>query len=308
MIPLSIAPDLMEEAVLLAERQAERDVARAFRRERDRIYEVTEPELREARFRSLHQRWFVGFGLQARVEATVNEYAEFAGRLTGGRIVRAIARSEEGADLLDPVREHASPGPLLVLRLRPASLVEPDTLQTLLRHELMHVADMLDPTFEYERKLPPADDGPSADNMLRDRYRVVWDVTIDGRLARAGRGSAGTRDARCREFRDAFPVLGDGCRSAFARWWNEPCPTHADLVAFARRPAGTDEGLAASRCPVCRFPVASLDGRVSTLGGPVLTAIRAEHPVWRVEQGLCLQCFDLYEARHGHNCDGKTSR
>lgn len=303
MIPLSIAPELMEEAVLLAERQVERDAATAFRRERDRIYEATEPESREAQFRSLHQQWFVRFGLQARVEAALNEYVEFAGRLSGGRIVRAIARSEEGADLLDPAREHAGHEPLLVLRLRPASLVEPDTLQALLRHELMHVADMLDPAFGYERTLPPADDGPSADNILRDRYRVVWDVTIDGRLARAGRGSAGTRDARCREFREAFPMLGEGFQSAFAPWWNEPCPTHADLVAFARMPAGTDERLAGSRCPVCRFPVASLDGRVSTLAGPVLAAIRAEHPLWRVAQGLCPQCFDLYEARHGHNCD-----
>lgn len=303
MIPLAIAPELMEEAVLLAERQVERDAATAFRRERDRIYEATEPESREAQFRSLHQQWFVRFGLQARVEAALSEYVEFAGRLSGGRIVRAIARSEEGADLLDPARAHAGPGPLLVLRLRPASLVEPDTLQALLRHELMHVADMLDPAFGYERTLPPADDGPSADNILRDRYRVVWDVTIDGRLARAGRGSAGTRDARCREFREAFPMLGEGFQSAFAPWWNEPCPTHADLVAFARMPAGTDERLAGSRCPVCRFPVASLDGRVSTLAGPVLTAIRAEHPLWRVAQGLCPQCFDLYEARHGHNCD-----
>jgi hypothetical protein len=59
-------------------------------------------------------------------------------------------------------------------------------VRVLLRHELMHVADMLDPAFGYERSLPTSDDGPSADNIVRDRYRVLWDVTIDGRLARAG--------------------------------------------------------------------------------------------------------------------------
>jgi hypothetical protein len=48
---------------------------------------------------------------------------------------------------------------------------------------------------------------------------------------------------------------------------------------------------------LCRFPVASLDSRVEAMAEPMAAAIRAEQPSWRVEQGLCPQCFDLYDAR-----------
>jgi hypothetical protein len=302
MIPLSIAPDLMEEAVLLAERQAKPGVARAFRHERDWIYELADPELREAEFQALALKWFERFGFPAGIRAAIADCHELEGRVAGGRIVRAGARAMEGADLVDApaAREHTESRPLLVLRLMPQSLMDGDALSSLLRHELMHVTDMLDPAFGYQRTLPPADDGPSADNILRDRYRVVWDVTIDGRLAQAGCGQPQTRDTRSREFRTAFAMLADGCPDAFERWWNQSHPTHAQLVAFATAPAGAAAGPGAGRCPSCQFPVASLDARVSTVAEPVVRALRAEHPSWRPEHGICSQCFDLYEARYGH--------
>lgn len=303
MIALAIAPDLMEEAVLLAERGAERETARVFRQERNRIYEVGDAEVRDAQFHALTLRWFARFGLQTSVEAAVNEHAGFTGRLCSGRIVRAIARADEGADLIDPVsRAPGQTGPLLVLRLRPESLLDRNGLHALLRHELMHVADMLDPAFGYERALPPSDGGPSADNILRDRYRVVWDATIDGRLARAGFGSHVVRAARAREFAATFATLGESGRSAFEAWWDEDRPSHAAMVAFAMLTTGPS-GADAGRCPVCRFPTASLDDRASTIARAVLHAIREENPAWRVEQGLCSQCVDLYEARYGTASD-----
>jgi hypothetical protein len=298
MIPLSIAPDLMEEALLLAERQVDRAEARAFRRERDRLYDVCNSESRERQFQAFNRRWFARFGLQERVEGAVNDNRGFGGGLCGGRMVRAITRAEEGADLIDPVSRARSDGPLLVLRLRPESLLDRESLRALLRHELMHVADMLDPAFGYERALPPSDDGPSADNLLRDRYRVVWDTTIDGRLARA-EGGTSTRDMRWREFSAAFAALGEQCRTAFEAWWDEERPTHATILTFAGAPAQA----AAGRCPICRFPVVSLDDRVSTVAPSVIAAIRDEKPWWRIEHGMCPQCLDLYEARHGTTSD-----
>jgi hypothetical protein len=296
MIALSIAPDLMEEANLLAERDAARETARVFRRERDRIYEVGDAEARDAQFHALNLRWFARFGLQASLETSVNEHAGFAGRLGAGRIVRAITRGEEGADLVDPAsRAREGAGPLLVLRLRPQSLLDHDSLRAMLRHELMHVADMLDPAFGYQRSLPPSDGGPSADNILRARYRAVWDATIDGRLARAGCAPAAALDGRWRDFSAAFAMLGDGCRGAFQSWWDEDRPTHAAIVAFAAVPGHVDAG----RCPVCRFPVASLDDRVSAIAPSIAAAIRDENPAWCIDQGLCAQCLDLYEARYG---------
>ena len=76
--------------------------------------------------------------------------------------------------------------------------------------------------------------------------------------------------------------------------------SHAALVAFAltqdadRTPADNIAG----RCPLCRFPVAAFDPRPERLSAAARTAIRADHATWTLEQGLCSQCLDLYEARH----------
>src|SRR3989304_1961441 len=49
-------PALVEGAVLHATRGHPRE--RGFRRERDRLYEIVDPEAREAAFRELHATWF----------------------------------------------------------------------------------------------------------------------------------------------------------------------------------------------------------------------------------------------------------
>ena len=58
MMRLTYDPGLVDEAVLLSERTAPRDAARAFRRERDRVYDIADPDEREAAFQALHLRWF----------------------------------------------------------------------------------------------------------------------------------------------------------------------------------------------------------------------------------------------------------
>lgn len=298
------SPDLVEETVLLAERSMPAHEARAFRRERDRIYEIEDDDVREANFRALHLRCFARLRLNHVVEQVIDERAEVAGRVSACRVVRALTCQDEGADLVDEVTPGAVRGdPTLVLRLRPTTLVEPEILRALLHHELTHVADMLDPAFGYERMFPPSEDGPSGDNIIRDRYRVLWDAAIDGRLARAGLASESVREARWREFAVTFAMLGDRCRSAFEWWFTGTLPTHAELVAFATAPSGSTRGRDSGRCPLCRFPVASLDSRIDTVSAPMLSSIRANHPQWRPEHGLCPQCLDLYEARYEHRRD-----
>ena len=161
----------------------------------------------------------------------------------------------------------------------------------------------MDPSFGYQRSLPASDDGPSGDNILRDRYRVLWDVTIDGRLARAGLASRDVREARWQEFASTFTMLGERCRDAFDEWFDRVRPTHESLVTFALAPDGSTNTGHSGRCPLCRFPVASLDPLPDRLSTATQEAIRINHPAWHVEQGLCSQCLDLYEARYGETSD-----
>jgi hypothetical protein len=306
-IDTTYAPDLVEEAVLLAERTAPGDAIRGFRQERNAAYDIADPERRDAAFRAAHLKWFVRWDLHRPVEDAIEERAEVAERVAQVRVLRARRRQEEGADLFDRALPDVAGRrqPLLALRLRPSLLLDPEPLRALLRHELMHVADMLDPAFGYERRLPPSDDGPSADNIVRDRYRVLWDVTIDGRLARAGLAHPDARAARRREFGSTFSMLGDRAGRTFDEWFDRVVPTHQAMAVFAITPPGSvgDERGGTGRCPLCRFPVASLDRHPDRLSAAARSLIERDYPSWSIDRGLCPQCLDLYEAQHvSHNC------
>ena len=299
MTRLLFSPDLVEEAVLLAEGTLMHDRA-AFRRGRDRIYQLSDEGEREKSFRALHSRYFGALGLDTAVKETLAEHPEVTSGIDSCHVVRALTRKDEAADLVDELhaRHGGGSAPALMIRLRPSTIVEPvHALRTFLHHELTHVADMLNPAFGYERRLPPSDDGPSADTMRQDRYRVLWDTTIDGRLTRSGRAGAGTRESRWQEFATTFGMLGDQCPTAFERWFNEANPTHAEILAFAVSPSGERGRSHQGRCPLCRFPTTSLDARVTTLSDAVVEAIQADRPEWHRKHGICPQCLDLYEAR-----------
>ena len=286
---------LVEESVLLAERRLSAAEAGTFRAERDRIYDVDDPDEREARFEELHGRFFLQLGLDRPLHEVLAERPELLLRTRGCRILPAVSRQEEMADMRAEVGAHAEAAPTIVVRLRPQSLLDPETLRTLLRRELLHVADMLDPAFGYIRELPSVDRDPAVLNLLRERYRVVWDATIDGRLSRGGLLGTRVRAARLSEFTRAFPMLSDSAERAFAPWFDGPRPTHASIVAFIQEPLGpgtTD----VARCPLCRLPTRALERRPEGLDRDVLRAIERDYPDWRPEHGRCARCAEVYEA------------
>jgi hypothetical protein len=303
MIPVSYAHDVVEEAVLLAEGSAARELAGAFRQARDRAYDIADADRRESAFREVHWVWFQRFGLDGPFDLALGQKPGFSDRLSQCRVLRAVRPQEEGADLFDRAVPAGETGccPLLVIRVRPALLLETQALSRFLRHELTHISDILDPAFDYRRTLPPSDDGPSADNVLRDRYRTIWDVTIDGRLARQGFADPEVRAVRAREFAAAFPMLGDDTARLFEEWFDCVEPTHERLVEFAGHPPAAGQNAHTGRCPLCRFPVASLDQRPERLSAEACQHIEREHPGWHIDQGLCPQCLDLYEAQYVSN-------
>lgn len=234
--PTTYDAGLVEESVLLAESGLPPAEAAAFRAERDRIYEVDEPDEREARFEALHGRFFLRLGLDRPLQEALAERRALLVRSRGCRVLRAVSRTEEAADVRRELDADPAAAPTIVIHLRPQSLLDPAALHTLLRRELLHVADMLDPAFGYVRELPGADPDPAASHLLRDRYRVVWDASIDGRLSREGFLGPEARADRRRDFTRAFRMLRERAEAAFARWFDGPLPTHATILAFVREP------------------------------------------------------------------------
>lgn len=227
MTVLEYEPALVEAAVLAALRG--QPACRAFHDHRDPLYAIADIDEAEAAFVALHVRWFARLGLDHPLRQALDERADVETGCARCIVSRALTvRAEEG-DLLVSAGEL----PTLVLRLLPGTLSNPDRALVLLRRELLHVADMLDPEFGYEPRLPSAASAPLSDRGRTERYRVLWDTYVDGRLVRGGRAPSTLRAERLREFAQAFPALAGSTEQAFDRFFDAEWRTHAELAAFA---------------------------------------------------------------------------
>jgi hypothetical protein len=220
-------PRLVEAAVLTAIRG--HALEGEFHAERDRLYEIPDPEAREAAFDAHHVRWFARFALDQPFRRALTEQPAIAARCGRWLVAGARGPRDEAADLLIG----ADVRPTLLVRVTPEAIAVPGRLWRLLQRELQHVADMLDPGFGYEATLPASvGDGPRG-RVVRDNYRLLWDTWVDGRLLRRGRLPATARRDRLTDFTRAFGHLGVAVEAVFDRIFGADQLTHSALVAFA---------------------------------------------------------------------------
>lgn len=228
---------LMEEAVFAAVRAAAAagapDRAAAYRRRLDTLYDLAPGSReRERGFRVLHAAWFEALGLEARVRDRVDEVpalARHCGRLL---VDKALTARHEGAELF--VRPDGD-GRVrtAVVRLRPEFLGDEARVTPFLRRELRHLADMVDPAFGY-RPTVEVDVEPAKANLLRDRYAVAWNASVDGRLARAGWLPGAAASDHFAAFERAFGAMAaDAARALAGAAFADDQPTHARLAAWA---------------------------------------------------------------------------
>lgn len=275
-----------------------------FREERDCLYEVEDPDGRELLFRKLHASWFLRLGLDRPIQEALDELPRLKTAVGRCAVTLAVSKKDEGADLFvapagdgrDEIARRS-----VGIQVRPESLLEPDRLLGFLRHELLHVDDMLNPDFGYEPFLPRCEIGPTHDRLLQDRYRTLWDATIDGRLLKAGLASDTVRERRLLDFARAFPMFGERTPEAFGRFFEDAAHTHAGLVTFAQDaegfPGPDETGQQGSRCPVCRFPTYDFEQAPERLPADVIARVREDFPDWHPSRGICSQCVELYRTR-----------
>ena len=294
-------PRLIEEAVFHAQRDSY--VSRELEDARVRIYEITDADEREMRFNDLNRSWFVRLGLGETIERALQEQSILNREIAEGFIVRATQTKEEGAELF--VAHSGQPDKpdrrTLRVLLRPESLLDGNILKTFLRHEFFHIADMLEPQFGYEPTLPKAEGGPTYDTLITNRYRVLWDITIYGRMVRRNWCDVAIRPQQMLDFAHAFPMSQDGLEELFAKFFDSEQPKHQDLAAFAFDPREASGNLLkhsapGTHCPLCRFPTHAFEADPSKLGSELLQAIAQDFPNWQPALGLCTQCADLYRA------------
>lgn len=266
-----------------------------FHREREKLYGLLDPDERNAAFFRLHLDWFREWGLEKLLTDVLQEFPQLPKRLTLLAVRKANGKNEEGAELY--VNAAGDRNGLLALRLERFTLGA--ALTDFLRHELMHLHDMLDPAFGYSPVLDLPGLNPAQQRLAGERYRLVWDLTIDGRLAAAGQAPMATREQHTAAFSRGYSFWPAEKQSEVcAALWRNAAPRHADLLALIADPRGLRDahrpGPGAS-CPLCAFPTFDW-ADAETLPAGIRSRIAAEFPAWSFEQGLCGRCLETYEA------------
>ena len=239
---------------------------------------------------------------------------EFEERIKEVTVKRAINKVDEGSNLLNRV----SGNPLIEMRVLASRFSNPEEAQELdafLIHELMHAKDMVDPEFDYEDAFIPGN--PSVKNLITARFRLLWNMYVDSRLARMGVVSVLPKEARYREFDNFYRKIPEKQRKGiFEGLWKTEKLTHEELLSMATDldtlmskyldPGEmTDEDkdyihLQGSPCPLCKFPTYNwVDDPESICDEMVIEAIQIDFPDWESRDGGCDRCIEVYELRAG---------
>lgn len=280
--------DLVEGVVFLQVRRLQcgdgQLLALRYQHGRDELYEITDPDARNEAFYRFHLDWFRKLEFEQRLRNALRRFPNIEAQTDTLLVRKVVLKKDEGAELF--ARPDARN---IALALRCERFLEADR-EVFLHHEFCHVADMLDPDFSYQPELQLPDAPPTELNLLRERYRVLWDITIDGRLRQDRE-----KPRRQEEFDRAFAHVADAQRQqTFQRLWNGPRPSHPELLALARSAHREGRNGAGAACPLCHFPTFHW-AEEGAFRHDIIAAIRRDFPRWLPELGACQRCLELYD-------------
>lgn len=265
-----------------------------FNREREKCYALPEPDDRNAAFFRLHLEWLREWGLERLLQDLLKEFPLLAPSLDVLAWRKARTKNDEGAELYVGTET----GRNAVVALRVERFENDALLARFLRHEFMHLNDMVDPAFVYSSELRLHGPVPTPQRVVRERYRLLWDITIDGRLRRAGREIQTGRESYETLFGNAYSFWPDTKRrEVFDELWMDATPRHARLLEMASDPRGLTHAqgpIPGGSCPLCGFPTFEW-ADASALTAQPLNSLRAQFPDWMPEQGACKRCLEIYQ-------------
>ena len=239
---------------------------------------------------------------------------EFEERIKEVVVKRGINKVDEGSNVLNRV----SGNPIIEMRVLASRFSNPEEAQehdAFLIHEFMHAKDMVDPEFDYEDAFIPGN--PSVKNLITARFKLLWNMYVDSRLARMGVVSVQPKESRYREFDNFYRKIPDKQRKGiFEGLWKTEKLTHEELLSMATDldtlmskyvdPGDMTEDekdfihLQGSPCPLCKFPTYNwVDDPESICDEMVIEAIQIDFPDWESRDGGCDRCIEVYELRAG---------
>ncbi len=203
----------------------------------DPLYEIPDEELRQRAFEPVFKNFFKQLGFDRLITGLLAERLQIADLVDRFVVREAPRKRAQSAELLvqDDAEGKERGTRTLVFQICPQSFIDPKRFVPLMRRELLHVADMMDEQFAYHREAFSGD--PSQQNLRRDRYSVLWDVYVEGRLEREKSGAKVEKERLVKAFNRVFATGAtdaNGC--AFDRIFDASSLTHDDLMNWAREP------------------------------------------------------------------------
>ena len=276
-----------------------------FQWQRDRLYSIIDPDDRSAAFFRLNLDWFREWELEQALTGLLGEFPAMRANLATLVFRRAQGRNDEGAELY--VNGDSSRNAVLALRperfigvstdAASGTLASDRELRAFLRHEFTHLDDMLAPAFGYLPVYRQPGMNAAQERLTRERYRLLWDITIDGRIHRSRHPAPSTREQHRAAFDRAFGFWPDERRDVtFERLWTHAEPRHADLLTLASDPReirDSHEPQPGGACPLCGFATFEW-AQAGELSADVLSIISREFVNWTPDRGICHRCIEIY--------------
>jgi hypothetical protein len=229
-------PRFVEEAAFLA---ARRDPEKecALHERLDPLYGIADAEWRQRVFREAYGELFGRFGLDRIIPAHVRTFPLMTDRIDRCIVREAVHGRAQSVDLYGKKSDDREKGrrPTLIMALCPESFVDWERISPWLYRQLRHVEDMVDDGFAYDAQLPAA--SPMRRNLIRDRYSVLWDLFVEGRLIRSGVLDNNAVEKLWSSFLAAFTRDGRApSRAIFERLLTDDGLTHPRLLTWATEP------------------------------------------------------------------------
>ena len=305
-----LVDDIVHKGLARQEMAGDLELYKQYHERRDSIYEL-EQEKRAKKFKELDNEFFSRLGYDVYVREIFDEYPDIEEVIEEVHVRRATTRQNEGSNVVDE-------GKKVIIRLYPELFIEGIEMRRVLRHELMHVSDMMNSKFEYDvnEEFSPS---PMEERLMRDRYRLFWDISVDGRLVNKGLETTATREERKREFDSFFSKIPDETRDLiFSKMWEAEEPmTHVRMVelskdnkkvlALAAGNRSAEELIEETKklgpipgttCTLCGFP--SFDWvEEAAEDEDIVKILKEDFPDWEPQDGVCSRCAEYYKIKAG---------
>ncbi len=311
---LEFDPNLIEEVLFrelkVREERGDYTLTNEYHALTDPVYENFPLDERPAQFKKIEWDFFKKLGLFDLMKEVFDEFPELDGKVAGGVISKARNPFDEGSSLTKGPSEKAEQK-RIILRLLSDRFQETAYLKKLIRHELMHVSDMLSDVFGYRDERLGC--SPMEESIIKERYSTFWDIFVDSRLMRKGKETISDKESRFLEFESLYRKFPSEIKTViFDVLWQDEHLTHDKILELSKdvnKVMKISENfpeksiqkakkvlLPGAQCPLCQFR--TFNWAENFDHEPFLVDnIKKDFPDWEPEDGICERCLEVYKVR-----------